>query len=519
MGSGSCDHGAVDTRLLEYFVAVADEGGVLHAADQLMTSASTVSSGLHSLERELGTPLFSKVGRRLRLTAAGEDLLPVARRALDAVEVLQEHGDTAGEGLTGRVRLGVFPGMEDQFGLPEVLAGFIAEHPGVEVRTAAPIRGSTGAIEAVGRGSLDVAFCAVPVATAGVEVVGLGEFPYRAFLPAAHRLAREERVDVADLGRERWVDVLPGYGNRRQLDAYLEEQGLHRRVTAEVATLPSVAIFVAAGLGMAVIPQVVPDRGCVVRPLVQDVPPWRMSLLPMLIVWRIAAMAGGTDVTGTDGTVAWQITGSRPWALMVVCGIVTVLYVIEFAQAWHNDVSHRTTGTWIVNLVWGATLVRIWFGFNEIGHATEKIFAGHDSWAHMTDQVFGPMGQSAVAPFSLLGQAPGFFVVLAGIIELSVGLGIGFGFMTRLAGAGGVAYLLLATLFYGGEWLNGYGWAGGGWEYPMLLIVFFISFVFTGAGPFSIDLDLRSRGALPGWMRRISITRSTDEAFAAASTK
>lgn len=128
--------------------------------------------------------------------------------------------------------------------------------------------------------------------------------------------------------------------------------------------------------------------------------------------------------------VPWRITGSRPWALMVLCGIVTVFFVIEFAQPRHSDVSHRTAGTWIVNLAWGATLVRIWFGF-----------------------------------------------------------------MTRLAGA------------------------GGGWERPMLLIVFFLSFVFTGAGSFSVDLDLRSRGALPGWMRRISITRSTDEAFAAASAK
>lgn len=243
------------------------------------------------------------------------------------------------------------------------------------------------------------------------------------------------------------------------------------------------------------------------------------SLLPLLLVWRIAAMAGGKSVPDVDGGADWTITGPRPWALMVACGVVTILYIIEFAQTWRNDVSHRGAGRWLANLVWGATLIRIWFGFNEIGHASEKIFAGHDSWAYMANQVFGPMGDKAVAPFSLLGSAPGLFVVLAGIIELAFGLGIGFGFMTRLAGVGGILYLLIATLFYGGEWLNGYGWAGGGWEYPMLLIVFLTSFVLTGPGPFSIDLDLRSRNALPSWMRPLSIPRSTDTAYSGTVTR
>lgn len=237
------------------------------------------------------------------------------------------------------------------------------------------------------------------------------------------------------------------------------------------------------------------------------------SLLPFLIVWRIAQMAGGTDVPNDAGGADWTITGPRPWALMIVCAVALVPFVLQFFAVWRNDLRHRTENVWLLNLVWGFTLVRIYFGFNELGHATEKIFAGYDSWAHMTNQVFGPMGKAAVAPFSLLGSAPGFFVVLAGIIEISVGLGVGFGLMTRLAGAGGVAYLLLATLAYGGEWWNGYGWAGAGWEYPMLLIVFFGSFVLTGAGPFSLDHWLLANGRMPHWMRGISVTRSTLDAY------
>lgn len=233
------------------------------------------------------------------------------------------------------------------------------------------------------------------------------------------------------------------------------------------------------------------------------------SLLPYLIVWRIAAMAGGTRVLGAGGTATWQITGSRPWALMIVSAVTLVPFVLEFAFAWHHDLAHRTgQNLWLLNLVWGFTLVRIYFGYNELGHAAEKIFAGYASWSHMTNDVFGPLGTSAANPFSLLGSAPGFFVVLAGIIEIGVGFLVGSGLLTRLGGAGGVIYLLLATLAYGGEWGHGYGWSSGGWEYPALMVVFFLSFVFTGAGPFSIDHRLASSGRLPGWLRVLSTPSS-----------
>ncbi|MFC7579964.1 LysR family transcriptional regulator [Schaalia naturae] len=269
----------MDTRLLEYFVSVATEEGVLRAADELSTAQSTVSSGIHRLERELGTALFAKVGRRLQLTEAGEQLLPTARRILDGVSAMGAYGLAEGQGLRGRVRLGIFPGMESDCGLPEALAGFAVDNPGVEVRTYAPMRGSTGAAQDVRRGRLDVAFCALPDDLLHVESIELADFPYRAFLPSGHRLAGVKAVDLRDLSAERWVDVLPGYGNRKQLDAFLQNQGIPRRVTTEVATLPSVASYVAVGLGIAVIPDVVARGGCLVRAVEQDLPPWTVSLV------------------------------------------------------------------------------------------------------------------------------------------------------------------------------------------------------------------------------------------------
>lgn len=279
--------------MLEYFVTVAAEQGVTRAADELMTSQSTVSSGLRSLERELGTPLFARVGRTVRLTEAGEDLLPVARRILAGVDTLRTFGGED-SGIRGRVRVGVFPGMEALTGLPRILAQYEHAHPRVDIGTFAPTRGSSGAIDDVERGRLDLAFCALPANCPEVTSIPLASYPWAAYLPPGHARAADDVVDLTALAGERWVAVLPGYGNRTQLDAFLQGLGIQRRVTTEVATLPSVPQYVEAGLGVAVIPRVVPDSGCAVRPLAQQLPSWHMQLI---------VTAGGMERPAVRGLV------------------------------------------------------------------------------------------------------------------------------------------------------------------------------------------------------------------------
>lgn len=72
--------------------------------------------------------------------------------------------------------------------------------------------------------------------------------------------------------------MLPGYGNRMQLETQLAQRGITRRVSAELGELPDVPRYVAAGIGVAVVPEVVDTRGCVVVPLSDAVPAWTVSL-------------------------------------------------------------------------------------------------------------------------------------------------------------------------------------------------------------------------------------------------
>lgn len=205
------------------------------------------------------------------------------------------------------------------------------------------------------------------------------------------------------------------------------------------------------------------------------------SLLPYMIGWRIGAM----------NNIAIMMTVA-PFALAAFVG--------QFIDCVHNDWVHYKGDGWFGNMQWQMTLVRIYFGFNWTGHFTEKLFAGSGSFHHLTD-VFYHYG---------LTNHTALFVIIGGLVEFAVGLGVGMGLFTRLAGFGGLAYVLVAN-FFGGHFFNGYTWnskPNGGWEYILLLVVFFGSFMMSGGGKFSLDGWLISRGLLPKFLLPLCVTKA-----------
>ncbi len=123
-----------------------------------------------------------------------------------------------------------------------------------------------------------MAFLGLPGRIPGLAYERLATSPFVAVLPAAHPRASQDAVALAELSAERWVDAREGFGNRVTLDRALDERGLSRRVSTEVSDLGEIPRFVAADLGVAVIPKltVVPADGAVVVPLTESVE-WELS--------------------------------------------------------------------------------------------------------------------------------------------------------------------------------------------------------------------------------------------------
>jgi len=207
------------------------------------------------------------------------------------------------------------------------------------------------------------------------------------------------------------------------------------------------------------------------------VPGFLLGAMTLLMGWRIAGLL---DV----GIVAWALLPAF------------LAFVAQFFDALAADRA-RGLAAEMRDTDWALAALRIYVGFDMIPHFTEKLFAGPGP---RLDDVTAFAGFGLPAPFA--------FVILGGLCELGAAIGIGLGLLTRLAGLGAALYFLIATLI-GGHFGQGFIWAspGGGWEYPVLMMVIFLVFAAIGGGRFSLDAALDDDGRFPDRLRRLAFPR------------
>lgn len=269
------DDSPVDTRHLEFFVAVAEELNFTRAARRVQAAQSTVSAGIAALERQLGGALFERSTRAVTLSDLGERSLPIAREVMAGVRRLGEQGAQTRAGVRGRLRVGVITNLA-WLQLPSLVASYQRDNPFVDVRMAVSPRGSSGLVADLRRGRLDAALVGLRRdRAAGLDLVRLTRQPYVALLPLGHRLATRTEVRLVDLMAEPFIDLPGGFGTRDQLDELARGE---RRVAVEVPDLGTVPAYVRAGLGVAVVPVPVPDAAQLSVVPVKGVPPWELYL-------------------------------------------------------------------------------------------------------------------------------------------------------------------------------------------------------------------------------------------------
>jgi DNA-binding transcriptional LysR family regulator len=185
----------IELRQLEYFVAVAEHLHFGRAAEALSIGQPAVSQQVARLERVLGTELFDRTPRHVRLTESGIRFLPRARAVLAAVGEARE---SMSDGpATTPFRLGTCSGMGDR--LQVVLGELARRNPATRVELASV--GSRSRLERVAAGQLDAAFVRGVTSAPGIELVEVWNDPLVAVLPAGHPLAATDRVPISELAR------------------------------------------------------------------------------------------------------------------------------------------------------------------------------------------------------------------------------------------------------------------------------------------------------------------------------
>lgn len=240
----------MELRHLRYFLAVADALHFTRAAEGLNVSQPTLSLQIQELERELGSPLFDRIGRSVRLTEAGVVFRRHALRALREVEAGQgEVADLLGL-RRGTLRVGVTHSFSTAF-IPKAVAGFRGRHPGVGV----VIQKTSGrSIEhGLVAGSLDLGIAFAPPEAPEVVAETLFEEEVVLIISRSHRLAGRARVAFAELDQVPLVLPSREFATRRLIDDRLREAQVRPDIVVEMNDIDSLLEIVRLGTGATVL--------------------------------------------------------------------------------------------------------------------------------------------------------------------------------------------------------------------------------------------------------------------------
>jgi LysR family transcriptional regulator, cyn operon transcriptional activator len=241
----------MELRHVRSFIAVADAGSFAGAAARLGVTQPALWRQVRSLERTLGVPLFDRVGRRVRLTGQGEQLVIRGRELLAHSTSFREQARSLGAGDAGVLRLGATPQML------ESLASFLARWRRAMPRVSLQLveDGGTRLYERLDAGDVQLA----------ITVVGDPRFHYRllrparllAVVPAGHRLAAKPRVEISALVREPLLLLRQDFGSRGWFDAACRIVHARPEILVESGAPSTLLALARAGHGVAVIPSTV----------------------------------------------------------------------------------------------------------------------------------------------------------------------------------------------------------------------------------------------------------------------
>ncbi len=256
-------HSHMDSRRLDIFLSVVDEGGFTAAGDALGMSQPAVSQAIRELEEDLGTGLFRRLGRTVSLTPAGEALvLPVrqARRDLEIGRMAVR--EVAGLGA-GRLDLTCLPTLAVA-PLAPLVGAFRTAYPGVSIRLSDP-EDTAELLYFIRSGESEVGLVE-QVDAEGLVTVALSSQEFLAVLPPGSTATSPLRM--RDFAAHPLVATPPGSSTRRLLDQALEESASRATVVVEATQREALLPLIAAGAGAGLLPrplaEIASALGCVV---------------------------------------------------------------------------------------------------------------------------------------------------------------------------------------------------------------------------------------------------------------
>jgi DNA-binding transcriptional LysR family regulator len=236
----------VSIRQLQVFATAARHLSFARAAEELHLSPPAVSMQIGDLEQTVGVPLFERGGRRVALTTAGEYFLVHARRLLANLKDAEDTIARLTRVETGRLAIGVQ--STAKYFMPRLLASFMREHPGVDVKLEVGNRQTLS--ELLARHDVDVAVMGTPPRELDFRVEPFAAHPLGVIAAPDHPLASLPHVPPTLLDREPFIVREPGSGTRAAMERYFADARIKPAFAMTMASNETIKQAVIANMGL-----------------------------------------------------------------------------------------------------------------------------------------------------------------------------------------------------------------------------------------------------------------------------
>jgi DNA-binding transcriptional LysR family regulator len=242
---------------LQLFIAIAEARSITGGADRAHLALASASARIKGLEAALGTALLKRGRRGIELTAAGESLLDHARIILHNVEAMR--GDLAAYagGMKATIRLLTNTSGLSEY-LPKALAAFLGQHPHISIDVEE--RESADIAQAIVAGAADLGLAAEHALPESLERIAFSEDRLVLVAGRGDELAKRRVVDFRDVVGRDFVGLTTGSALHAHIAGHAARLGARLQFRARLNNFHSIGQMVAAGIGIAVMPEVAARR-------------------------------------------------------------------------------------------------------------------------------------------------------------------------------------------------------------------------------------------------------------------
>ncbi|SDD35445.1 DNA-binding transcriptional regulator, LysR family [Terribacillus halophilus] len=238
---------------LEYFQTLAREQHVTRAAQLLSITQPALSRSINRLESQIGTPLFDRQGRTIKLNKYGELLL----KRVDLILKEFEEGKNEIQSLLdpdkGEISLGFLHTLGTTI-VPNIIGAFKEKYP--QVRFHLKQNHSNWLLDNLQSGDLDLCLLSSFPMESNIAWTPLWQEELFLFFPKNHPLAKKESITLKEVADEPFILMEEGYALRVTIDSIFEQVGIRPKIMFEGEEVTTIAGFVGAGMGISILPDV-----------------------------------------------------------------------------------------------------------------------------------------------------------------------------------------------------------------------------------------------------------------------